>query len=134
MHERLEGLKVSKMIPCNCTRCAKATEPHFYRHELLQRLKTDSVNKWRCEKSYEEVSVAGLLDGLFAKHIQNPKQLLEAGEIEEALRIMPQTNETAILLGQIVKLEKDRSLGLCKEEDYRFERTRILKAAFEACC
>ncbi|MBK9016086.1 MAG: hypothetical protein IPM82_19615 [Saprospiraceae bacterium] len=29
MHERLEGLKVRKMIPCNCRVCGKASEPHF---------------------------------------------------------------------------------------------------------
>jgi len=70
MHERLEGLKVRKMIPCNCPKCAKTAEPHFYDHEKLQRRKMDGKRTVECDFCYEDVSVAGLLDGVFAKEVK----------------------------------------------------------------
>ncbi|MBK8564196.1 MAG: hypothetical protein IPN76_12875 [Saprospiraceae bacterium] len=131
MHERLEGLKVRKMIPCNCKVCLKSAEPHFYDHEKLQRRRMDGKRTVECDLSYEDVSVAGLLDGVFAKHIQNPKQLLEAGEIEEALRMMPQTNETTLLLGQIVSGEREFLQGLLNEKEYGAIKNRVLAAALK---
>jgi hypothetical protein len=76
----------------------------------------------------EDVSVAGLLDGVFAKHIQNPKQLLEAGEIEEALRMMPETTETIMLLGQIRGAEREFLQGLFNEKEFGAVKNRVLAA------
>ena len=76
MHERLEGLKVRKMIPCNCPKCTKTAEPHFYDHEKLQRRRIDGKRTVECDLSYDDVSVVGLLDGIFAKNFQeNMKKL-----------------------------------------------------------
>ncbi len=131
MHERLEGLKVRKMIPCMCKACSKASEPHFYDHEKLQRRRMNGKLTVECDLSYEDVLVAGLLDGVFAKHVQNPRQLLKAGEIEEALRMMPQANETTLLLGQIVGAEREFLQGLIGEKEYASVKNRVSAAALK---
>ncbi|MBC7778407.1 MAG: TIR domain-containing protein [Phycisphaerae bacterium] len=66
MHMRLEGLKVKKMIPCNCRVCIKSVEPHFYDYDDLALRKSTGKRTVECKiPPYEDVSVAGLLDGVF---------------------------------------------------------------------
>ncbi len=131
MHERLEGLKVRKMIPCICLKCAKTTEPHFYDHGKLQRRRIDGKRTVECDLSYEDVSVAGLLDGVFAKHIQTAKELLVAGEIEEGLRMLLPSNEAVLLLSQFIKAEKEFLNGLCDDKAFASVKNRVLAAALK---
>jgi internalin A len=67
MHERLDGLKVKKLIPCNCILCIKAVEPHFYEYEKLAKRRADGKLTVECDVSYEDVSIKGLLDEIFEK-------------------------------------------------------------------
>lgn len=131
MHERLEGLKVRKMIPCNCRRCTGGSEPHFYDYEKLARRRADGKRTVECDLSYEDVSVADLLYGVFAEHIKNPRQLLEKGHIEDALRLMPVTNDTSLLLSQFVGAEREFLQGLIDEKEYAALKNRVSAAALK---
>lgn len=72
MHKRLEGLKVKKLIPCNCKICRNLTEPHFYDYDDLALRKETGKRTVECKlPPYEDVSVVGLLDGVFAKVIND---------------------------------------------------------------
>jgi hypothetical protein len=73
LHERFEGLKVKKLIPCNCSKCAKSEIPHFYEYESLLRRMEKERYTVECDISYENVSVQGLLDGIFVKNISEMK-------------------------------------------------------------
>ncbi|MBK8567695.1 MAG: toll/interleukin-1 receptor domain-containing protein, partial [Saprospiraceae bacterium] len=68
--------------------CAKAAEPHFYDHEKLQRRRMDGKRTVECDLSYEDVSVSGLLDGVFAKHIPvDPIEIQPLKSIETMKKI-----------------------------------------------
>jgi GTPase SAR1 family protein len=61
------GIKVQKLIPCNCIECNGSNHPHFYRHQsILKRLEKGKLTV-ECDESYEDVSVIQLLDNLFDK-------------------------------------------------------------------
>ncbi|MBI1227924.1 MAG: GTPase [Bacteroidetes bacterium] len=126
MHERLEGLKVRKMIPCNCLKCGKAAEPHFYNHEKLQRRKMDGKRTVECDLSYEDVTVTGLLDGVFAKMTKGARDLIADGEIIQALEALPETDETTLLKGQFNKAENDFLNGIISEQDFDTTKNRII--------
>ena len=74
LHERLAGLKVRKMIPCNCRVCGIAQEPHFYEYNDLARRKERGKSTVECTVSYEDVGVIKLLDGVFTDIISLKKQ------------------------------------------------------------
>jgi len=67
MHNRLKGLKVKKMIPCNCRVCSKNLKPYFYFYDDLSTRIERGKQTVECGLSYEDVSVIALLDEVGAK-------------------------------------------------------------------
>ncbi len=59
------GVKVQKLIPCNCIECVDSEKPHFYRYESLKKRIERGKTTVECDHSYEDVSVSGLMDHLF---------------------------------------------------------------------
>lgn len=66
LNESFTGLrdKVDKRIPCNCKVCGVALEPEFFAQKRLLQRKKDGKFKVECPRSYEEVDVLELLDGV----------------------------------------------------------------------
>ena len=66
LNESFQGLrgKVDKRIPCNCSVCRKATEPEFFEQKVLLYRREHGRLKVECPKSFEEVDVQELLDGV----------------------------------------------------------------------
>jgi len=66
LNESFPGLrgKVDKLIPCNCKLCRTASAPHFFSQKALLQRKEDKRFRVECPKSYEEVDVLELLDGI----------------------------------------------------------------------
>src|SRR5262249_28588646 len=56
--------KVDKHVPCNCKRCRTAPVPEFFAQRHLLRRKEDNRLKVECPRSYEDVDVLELLDGI----------------------------------------------------------------------
>lgn len=56
--------KVDKRIPCNCNTCAEQATPWFYSQKELVRRKEHRRVKVECGRSYDEVDVMELLDGI----------------------------------------------------------------------
>jgi hypothetical protein len=54
----------NEMIPCFCTECRKAKEPHLYTYETLKKHTDKRIPLIRCPRSIEEVSIEKLLKGL----------------------------------------------------------------------
>jgi internalin A len=68
LNASFEGLRgrVSKRIPCVCSRCREAPSPELFDERQLMRRKENGRLKVECPASYEEVSVVEMLDGFRA--------------------------------------------------------------------
>ena len=66
MNESFQGLrdKVDKRIPCNCKLCRTASVPEFFAQRDLLRRKEHNRLKVECPRSFEEVDVLEILDGI----------------------------------------------------------------------
>ncbi len=66
LNESFQGLKdkVDKRIPCNCKECNAAADPEFFEQKELLRHKERGRLKWPCKRSYEDVDVLELLEGI----------------------------------------------------------------------
>lgn len=70
IHRRsFPALKVFQKIPCNCTECEKSTEPYEHDYEELEtnKAKNGAKAKSQCKKSFEDVPVQKLLEGVFVE-------------------------------------------------------------------
>jgi internalin A len=66
LNESFQGLhdKVDKLVPCNCKGCRVASVPEFFTQRNLLRRKENNRLKVECPRSYEDVDVPELLDGI----------------------------------------------------------------------
>ncbi len=66
LNDSFQGLKdkVDKRIPCNCKACRFATFPEFFGQKQLLYRKEHNRLKVECPRSFEEVGVLELLDGV----------------------------------------------------------------------
>jgi hypothetical protein len=66
LNESFQGLrdKVDKRIPCNCGVCRAAFLPEFFDQKELRYRKEHNKLKVECRRSFEEVDVLELLDGI----------------------------------------------------------------------
>ncbi len=56
--------KVGKRIPCICSECKGSTTPEFYEHKKLLRKKEHGKSTEECPRSYDDVNVIELLEGI----------------------------------------------------------------------
>lgn len=110
MHGKFDNLKVKKLIPCNCAKCKDLDEPHFYEYDNLIRRKEKGKQTVECEKSYDDVEVTGLLDGVFT----NISKATEAAACKEnALRVFLSYSHK----DEAYKEELDKHLSALKESN-----------------
>ena len=66
LNESFKGLRdrVDKRIPCNCKACSAQATPWFFSQKELVRRKEHGRLKVECGRSYDEVDVMELLDGI----------------------------------------------------------------------
>jgi Leucine-rich repeat (LRR) protein len=66
LNESFQGLRnrVDKRVPCICKACSAATTPEFFDQRALLKRRQDSRLRVECPRSYEDVSVLELLDGV----------------------------------------------------------------------
>ncbi len=66
LNESFQGLrdKVDMRVPCNCKRCRTESVPEFFEHRRLLQRKEDQRLRVECPRSYEDVDVLELLDGI----------------------------------------------------------------------
>jgi GTPase SAR1 family protein len=67
IHDTYKQLKYSKWIPCNCDECKGEQEPHFYRHDILQKFVADEQREIQCQKCYKMVNVVELIDDVMVR-------------------------------------------------------------------
>jgi hypothetical protein len=89
-------------------------EPHFYDYEKLARRRADGKRTVECDLSYEDVSVVGLLDGVFAKVLNEERETKK-----QKLKTIK------IFLASSEELREDRDqfeIFLSRENDHLFEK------------
>jgi internalin A len=66
LNDSFPGLrgKVDKRIPCNCEICPTKSDPWFFEQRDLLACKEHNIQKVRCYRSFKEVDVLKLLDGI----------------------------------------------------------------------
>jgi len=66
LNDSFKGLrdKVDKLVPCNCKVCAAEATPWFFSQKDLVRRKEHGRLQVECGRSYEDVDVLELLDGI----------------------------------------------------------------------
>jgi hypothetical protein len=66
LNDSFQGLKekVDKRIPCNCEVCRKEPVPWFFEQRALLRRQEHNVRTVQCDRSFREVDVLELLDGI----------------------------------------------------------------------
>lgn len=69
LNETFPGLpdKITKWIPCNCEPCLQSASPGSFAQQELLHFKNNDQLQIQCRKSFQQVPVLGLLDGIFVK-------------------------------------------------------------------
>jgi internalin A len=68
IHDTYKRLKYDELIRCNCSTCKDSLESHLYAVSTLLKFKGDNQLQIQCQKSYNMVSVLGLLGDLIDLH------------------------------------------------------------------
>lgn len=66
IHRGYPRLKMSRLIPCPCSKCAQREPPQFFAYEELQKFARDGRAK-QCPESYDMVDARRLLVAVFPK-------------------------------------------------------------------
>lgn len=104
LNESFQGLrgKVDKRIPCNCGRCGKNGEPEFFEQKMLLYRREHERLKVECPKSFEEVDVQELLDGIKALDVEKQPEWAKAAAPVRSLQKM------RIFLASSAELREER--------------------------
>ncbi len=66
LNKEYEGIKVEKLIPCNCSKCKDLENPHFYEYDnIVERYKDRQTTVGCYHKPYENVPLSNLLDNFY---------------------------------------------------------------------
>jgi hypothetical protein len=122
LNESFRGLfdRVEKCIPCNCTVCRAAAAPVFFDQKQLLYRKEHKKLKVECPRSFQDVDVLELLDGIKA---QIPSWAKDE-------RIAPSVRTIRIFLASSSELREDRDeleLFFRQHNDQLVQRGHYLK-------
>jgi internalin A len=107
--------KVDKRIPCNCKMCRTAEVPEFFSHKALLRRKENNKLRVECPRSYDDVDVLELLDGIRVDNLE------DRGNKE---RHAPAVRTVRIFLASSAELRQDRDAF---DLHFRQENDRVRK-------
>jgi GTPase SAR1 family protein len=83
LHRIYEGMKVQKLIPCNCSTCQKEDVPHFYPFSSLANRRNAGKATIECDKKpFENVNVLRLIDDVLDIPILKNKTGISEKEYE----------------------------------------------------
>ena len=122
IHKDYNKIKVSEMIPCNCSHCKTVLSPQFYPFELLQRYELNEIPEIRCEKSLEMVNVSSLTSDILRKQLSGDKLIVCENKNSEILKSLnlpnllffPERDSAGVFIKVKTKLE---TYGL-RDRDY----------------
>jgi len=110
IHKRsFPNLKFEEKIPCCCELCYNSEDPVFYNYSDLKRRKEMGKPTIECNKSFKDVPVQALLEGVFAEEMERRtvhpvEKCVQEGELSEALnhllQIIPADRRSDVILLQ----------------------------------
>jgi len=108
LNESFQGLrnKVDKRIPCNCGKCRVASAPEFFDQKELLYRKEHNKLKVECRRSFEDVDVLELLDGINLDKLPPWKD--ESPGASSQARVAASPREIRIFLASSAELREDR--------------------------
>lgn len=126
LNDTFKGLKgkVEKWVPCICPKCRTTTDPDMFRQVELVERKSKHKLTIECRKSYEDVSVLELLDGLkleplpdWAKAVADP---VDDGDRTRPRVLISYSHDSDAHAAQVRKLaERLRGEGIdCRIDQY----------------
>ncbi|OKH11101.1 COR domain-containing protein [[Limnothrix rosea] IAM M-220] len=65
IHDSFHGLKVDKLIPCNCPQCKPKSNPYLFPLKDIQRAIAANRKTIECRYSFAGVDVKGLIEGIY---------------------------------------------------------------------
>lgn len=113
LHKKFAGLKLNKLVACNCKSCSKSDTPQLFKYATLLSRKKDGKSTRECDKSYEIVSVDDLLDEVKTV-LPDEKKLNERGKLKRLIA----NNETAKVFKQLKEARPDDDLVLAVESQW----------------
>ena len=138
------ALKFEEKIPCCCKLCREPGNTEFYDRNHLERAREKGKSTVECRKSFEDVPLKALLEGVYGEDHLPPtphplKDRISQGEITSVLvallDVLPEEkHDTVILLqGQMKDLEAKLHLNLINQQEAGIERERIRIATLTLC-
>ncbi len=133
---------VTKIILCHCLVCEKAQDARKFNYEYDDVLNAKDLGKSiRCNKSHEDFAAADILKGVFdestvvldAFQKKTGKQegvffeLIAAGEVGEALEMMPNNRGTVDFKRRYTNLRRDKMKNLLTYADFDLEQSKIVE-------
>jgi hypothetical protein len=86
IHDSYKGqLKYHKLVPCNCEEgynfCKGSQDPHFYDFRILRKFEIDKQLHIQCLKSYSDVPVKNLIEGVTITDDRRPSSMRSRNKI-----------------------------------------------------
>jgi Leucine-rich repeat (LRR) protein/GTPase SAR1 family protein len=86
IHDSYKGqLKYHKLVPCNCEEgynfCKGSQDPHFYDFRILRKFEIDKQLHIQCLKSYSDVPVKNLIEGVTITDDRRPSLMRSPNKI-----------------------------------------------------
>src|ERR1035438_2457901 len=108
LNDSFQGLmdKVDKRIPCTCEFCRAESVPWFFEHKALLRRRQHNVLTVQCERSFKEVPVLQLLDGI--KLDKLPRWANESPSATSQAPVAASPRDIRIFLASSAELREDR--------------------------
>ncbi|TAE59343.1 MAG: hypothetical protein EAZ89_02575 [Bacteroidetes bacterium] len=139
IHKRnFPTLKVFEKVPCCCEECKNDSSPLFFDVANLEKGRSIGVPEVQCTKSFQQVSINGLLRGIDEGGMHTHRvdlswvrDLLSKDKIREALeeiRQIPDSdgeNQVTQLLARLTQLEKSQMAGNLDHQSLITERNAI---------
>ena len=138
-----KSLRFEEKVPCCCGPCQASTDPHLHNLSDLKRRIDRGKTTIECNKSFEDVSVRSLLDGVYGREFvytpsHSVKALIAEGRLKQALKELKEIvnpekeNEVILLQGRLARLEIDKAKGITDKEALN-ERNKISDAVLALC-
>lgn len=127
IHRNLNNPNVKEMIPCSCSACID-NDPELIEHRAIIKARKMGITDIQCRKSFENVSVAKLINGIpekIDKEAYGPKKyeikIFEGNGKSEIEKLSSRVSDLAIgqekILGSLSKKHKKIIQELQKEYD-----------------
>ena len=125
LNKGYHGLKVEKLVPCNCRICRDLDEPNFYEYDDLIRRKDRGKTTVECKNSYDDVPVLRLIDDVFVTTFftEQPKKIFISYSKSDKTYLEALKKALAPLKRQeLIKTWDDTDLGPGEEWDAAIRR------------